>query len=225
MATYVAANATSSAVQDAIDLASHGDTVEIPAGIETWIGSLSSGEALISTDKAIHIKGAGIGQTNLTNGLTGSRVHLIRIANHATLNSRISGISVLGLTDLLRGFRVSHTVAGGVGWRIHDCDFTGSGNCNAINVYGLGKGLIDNCQFTGGGAAEMIHNFGDGTVAFGAGTAQGWLVDISPGSDDAVYIEDCTFSNTITTGLYVGCSALQSYYGARTVLRHCQLNF
>lgn len=63
----------------------------------------------------------------------------------------------------------------------------------------------------------MIHNFG-----LGAGNLAGWKDDVHPGTDQALYVENCTFSkNPLQDDYFWGTAALQGYYGSRTVMRHC----
>jgi hypothetical protein len=87
-------------------------------------------------------------------------------------------------------------------------------------VNGNGPGLIDHNGFTcGQGADEMIH-------VLGVGGNTGWTDVVTPGSANMIFIEDNTFNNTNAT--YIS-SAIQSYYGARTVVRHntltrCQID-
>ena len=67
----------------------------------------------------------------------------------------------------------------------------------------------------------MIHN-----VGMGADDPSGWTDDVLLGSPNMVYIETNTFTYN-TTGnpaYFYGASAVQSYYGARTVFRYNTLN-
>ena len=93
-----------------------------------------------------------------------------------------------------------------------------------IRYSGGGAGLVDHCSFSGGSASEMIHN-----EAYGPNTsnkAKGWSNDVTPGSADALYVEDCTFSkNPLQDQYFWGTSAMQGYYGSRTVMRHNTFNY
>ena len=90
-----------------------------------------------------------------------------------------------------------------------------------LALSGNGTGLINNNSFTGGGASEMIHNLG-----MGATDASGWTDNVSPGSANMVYVETNTFTFNATgnPAYFWGTSAIQSYYGARTVFRYNTLN-
>ena len=87
-----------------------------------------------------------------------------------------------------------------------------------------GAGLVDHCEFIGGSASEMVHN-----EAYGpndSNKAKGWSNDVTPGSADALYVEDCVFSKKPQADQYFwGTSAMQGYYGSRTVMRHNTFNY
>src|SRR6266446_837094 len=83
-ATINAASPAFAAVNTAIALAANGDTVVIPAGTATWTSSLTIG-------KAITLQGAGVGQTIIKDGLTGTTL-LMSWAIPANFASRLTGI-------------------------------------------------------------------------------------------------------------------------------------
>jgi hypothetical protein len=99
-----------------------------------------------------------------------------------------------------------------------DHNVLGCGNPSApstfIGVTGNGPGLIDHNGFTcAHGADEMIH-------VLGVGGNTGWTDIVTPGGANMIFIEDNTFSDSGSGGN----SAIQSYYGARTVFRHNTVN-
>jgi hypothetical protein len=113
------------------------------------------------------------------------------------------------------------TISGGnvssAKFRIDHCAFTGRAVGIHIKIGAPVYGVIDHNSFTWSGNNEIIHN-----EAYGANSTAGWTNDVVPGSAAAVYIEDNTFTNE-TSGnpaYFWGGSALQSYYGARTVFRY-----
>ena len=70
----------------------------------------------------------------------------------------------------------------------------------------------------------MIHHMGYGAGS-GSGDPAGWAVNVTPGSLDALYVENCGFylnnTNASPPTIYdYGTTAIQSYYGARTVFRY-----
>jgi len=85
-----------------------------------------------------------------------------------------------------------------------------------ILTNGNAPGLIDHNTFLATQSAEMIHNLG-----LGPSNAAGWTGDVTPGGPLMLFIEDNTFTFGGTS--FFGTSAVQSYYGARTVFRHNSL--
>lgn len=71
-ATINASSCAQSAVQSAINSASHGDTVAVPPGNCSWSG--------LTLNKAVHLKGAGIGSTNIT------------LSGNNTINKQSAGV-------------------------------------------------------------------------------------------------------------------------------------
>lgn len=78
-ATVNAESCSQTHVSSAISSATAGDTVQVPAGSCSWSG--------LSISKAIHLKGAGVGQTKIT--LTGNNT----ITKQAAGTIRVSGFS------------------------------------------------------------------------------------------------------------------------------------
>src|SRR5688572_18992751 len=66
-ATVTAASCSYSHVQSAVNAASHGDTVNIPAGNCTWTSKL-----LVTV--GITLQGAGMDRTNITDGVSNDAV-------------------------------------------------------------------------------------------------------------------------------------------------------
>jgi len=168
----VAARSTSQAdVQAAINSAASGDTVTVPAGNSTW-----SSRVDIPDGKKITLQGNGYDSTLISGAGVGIN----------------SGARVTGI-----GFTFSGTTlieAKGKGWRVDNCSFTNTSSGNAVAVYPNGlnttvspAGLIDNCIFNY--CKVLTHSMGN----FNTASAQ-WAADLGLGTDDAVYVEDCTFN-------------------------------
>ncbi len=203
-------NATSCSqadVQTAINSAASGDTVAMPAGTGTWTG-------VVTMHKGITLQGAGAGATIINNAMTGSYTGQLVCDTGAF--RRFTGITFNGNTAAVTVYNLE---VGGAGvFRIDHCVFTVPSGGTAVQLWGGTLiGLIDHDTFNASGNAEIIHN-----SAYGPSDTSGWSYDIVPGSGDAVYIEDNTFFNNATgnPAYFWGCSAVQSYYGARTVFRH-----
>ena len=193
-------------VQAAISAAKDGAVVQLPAGSFTWSNS-------ITVKTGVTIQGKGVSSTTLANPGTSYSLFSVMCDQ---VRTRITGIAFKGQYAISVGG--SYTTAQ---FRIDDCTFDcGTVQGTLLQCGGNAPGLVDHCTFTGGSASEMIHNMG-----LGAANGAGWLDDVYPGSASAVYIENCTFSkNPLQDQYFWGTAALQSYYGARTVLRHSILN-
>ena len=196
-------------IQQRINAAANGAVVKIPAGSFTWERGITI------EGKGVTLEGEGQGITTITNA---SGHSLISVSCGSSSSTRIKGLTLLG--D--RAVAISGSKASAP-YRVDHCTFDDGPTAQAIlvEVRGNGPGLIDQCKFVAGAASEMIHNYGTG-----AKDASGWSDEVTPGSAAAVYIEDCTFTkNPLTDHYFYGTAAIQSYYGARTVMRYCQLNF
>jgi hypothetical protein len=196
------------AVQHRINMAAPGSVVTIPAGSFTWSQGITIG-------KGITLQGAGKGVTTIKNV---SGHPLISVSCVRDRGTRITALTLLG--DHTLAISGSKTTAP---YRVDHCMFDDgtAGQAILVEVSGNGPGLIDQCKFVAGAASEMIHNYG-----MGPENTSGWSDEVIPGSAAAVYIEDCIFSkNPLADKYFWGTSAVQSYYGARTVIRHCILNY
>jgi len=200
-------NGSQSDTQAAINAAVDGDVIQLPAGSFIW----STG---VTVNIGVTIHGNGVSSTALTN--PGTSCSLFSVSCDQ-VQTRITGIAFKGQYAIsLTG---SYTTAQ---FRIDDCTFScGTTQGILVQFGGNAPGLVDHCTFTGGSASEMIHNLGLG----GDYGAAGWLNNVSPGRPSAVYIENCTFSKDPLQDQYFwGTSAIQSYFGARTVVRHSVFN-
>jgi hypothetical protein len=96
-------------------------------------------------------------------------------------------------------------------WRMDNCKFTETKV--AIMATGSGPGLIDHLKAENMGAfQQMIEPDYEG-----ADSNAGWANEHAPGSPNAIYIEDSTFTHN--GGIYDGACVFQMQYGARVVAR------
>ncbi len=216
-ATTNAASCSSAAVQAAITSASSGDTVVVPSGTCTWSASVT-----IPSTKGIVLTSAG--NTTLTNGS-------IVVNSNAATPTEIKGFTFNGTYTSSQTPAINVSGCGGLQscggtvtalFRIDQNTFSDPSDLAIfIIVSGNGTGLIDTNTFTGGGASEMIHNLG-----MGATDASAWSDSVLPGSPNMIYIETNTFTYNASgnPAYFWGASAVQSYYGARTVVRYNTLN-
>jgi hypothetical protein len=202
-ATLKAASCSSSDVQAAINAASDGDTVLVPAGSCSW-------SPQVKLNKAITLQGGNGGTTTITSAAA------VVLTPGTGAPTRLTGFTFTGFGTANDGDVRINTSSQTTAYRVDHNVFINSSNPTFIAQWGIGPGLIDHNSLTCA-QGEMIHN-----AAQGPSDNSGWTTDVIPGGSQMTFIEDNTFTNTDST--YVS-SALQSYYGARTVFRHNTLNW
>lgn len=193
-------------VQGAIWHAGNGGVVRLPSK-----SSCSWSEPIeIPGDKGIILDGNG-------STIDGT----IRLVQNATTSSRVTGFAFVRPNAI----GTSGTPASAP-YRIDNNSFTSTASGQTLLDVGGGNGpgLVDHNTFRCPSNCEMIHNWG-----MGASDDSGWRDDVVPGSYNAVYVEDNQFINTdpgfgtADPAYFWGNSAIQSYYGARTVFRYNSL--
>jgi hypothetical protein len=193
-------------VQAAIDTASDGDTVTIPAGECTWSSPVDCDgrtdcAPIHITAKSITLLGAGIGETviqsDVPEGWQYSTLFIDTIPDHPV---RISGLTINEIVA------PAITVGGTTrNWRIDHCAFfpASADGVVAIEVIDRAFGVVDHCAFTN---AEILV-LGDEDAA--------WSRPLTLGTAKAVYIEDCTFGNNDVIN-----DVVDGRSGARFVFRY-----
>lgn len=221
MSDINAASASSADVQTAINSATDGDRVLIPSGTPTWSSTVSW------TDKNITVLGNGVANTVITVAnstkcfnvtMTGStkgswRISGIKFDGAPTGNPNIIGITSVGYTGVVKG------------WRIDNCDFhfTNNSSLRCAFIEGVTYGLFDHCNFTGNGfecvepQAYVTSDLTGGSLLLG-NYAQS--LALNPGSDEAVYLEDCTINMTAINGANTVNDLVM---GGRMVVRNCTI--
>ncbi|HEU0119614.1 MAG TPA: hypothetical protein VFQ91_03750 [Bryobacteraceae bacterium] len=198
------------ALQSAIDAATDGSVVDITAGSCT-AGGVSW------TNKNITVRGTGIGST-VVNGLS------FNVTDTVKGSFRITGMSVgapnqwrINAVDRktgIKGWRIDH-----ISWNYPTCQQN-----IAVMIDGINWGLVDNNVFNNAGNAIFLRSYAENTDEVNPWPPNGvpgmggysWLLPLNLGSDEAVYVEDNTF--TMGTGCYFGVSDM--YYGGRMVFRY-----
>jgi len=195
-----ASNCSQSAVQSAIDSAASGNTVSLPScPATTW-----SSKVTIPGSKGITLNGNGA-------TITGA----VDVTQNDRTSTRITHFNFTSPKSVYFHGTPSSATA-----RLDHSKFSGGDSSILVELEGNAPVLIDHNEFSGGGASEMIHNYGTWDDS-------GWKDEVTPGGPNMVFIEDNTFNNTGASGspaYFWGTSAVQSYYGARTVFRHNTLN-
>ncbi|NIR50642.1 hypothetical protein GWO43_26085 [candidate division KSB1 bacterium] len=190
-------------VQAAIDSASDGTVVLVPAGNCIWTSGIDF------SNKNITVQGAGIDQTIITDA-TGSAWNEVPIFISGTESKpfRITGFTFTGQDGsngiiMIRGNSKN--------WRIDDCKFEISSGIE-IGWYSWTYGVIDHCIFTGNKTFSCILVHADDSTD--------WARPLSLGGEKAVYVEDCTFDFKTVNEWNV---AIDASFGGRFVFRHNKL--
>jgi hypothetical protein len=202
-ATINAATCSQAAVQSAVNSASSGDTVIVPAGTCTWSSSVQS-------TKAIAIKGAGIANTVINSGINSAYgVGIIQYTpstGEATKTFELSGFTLdgrYGSGCFLANAPDATTAITGL--KVHDNKFA-NGNSRAIILSGLEFGVFYKNQFQDNYIA--ISSIGSEMA--------GWNYPLTQGGANYPYFEDNTFNQTIARGGFI----VETGRGGRIVFRH-----
>ena len=193
----------------------------IDASVDSDIVNIGAGNCTASqvgwTNKNIFVQGQGIGVTNV-NGLAFDVVDTIKA------RFRITGMSVgaasawkinaVDRTTGIKGWRIDH-----ISWNYPAC-----GQNIAIWVDGINWGLMDHNQFNNSGNAIFRRAWSDNTNEVNPWPPSGnpgmggysWLLPLNLGSDEALYMENNSF--TMDNGCYYGVG--DSFYGGRSVFRY-----
>jgi hypothetical protein len=208
-ATITAASVALSDVQNAVNSAVAGETVQIPPGSATWTAGLT-------INKAITLQGSGIGRTIVKNGITASsNSPLLNVSTVANQNIRITGIEFQNGGAALQPNGV--IVLNGADWNSSTIRFD---NCKLYKLNGVSIqtyntiGVIDHCTFVANyGVMIEVQNPSWGNV--GSYGDNSWSSPSNFGTGQFLFIEDNTF-----TGRSLGDDAVDSLLGARYVFRH-----
>jgi hypothetical protein len=189
-----AASAGQTDVQACLTIAVNGDTVNVPAGSASW--------SAIAITKAIHLKGAGIGSTIITQS---GALSFNPSTTDAGKVFELDGFSFQGNSTHFSGTGWSQTPPL-LGLKIHNNAFTGTTGGRAIFLAGMEFGAFYSNTFSG--------NFIDMSV-IGAGISPGTTFAHAFGSVNYPYFED----NSIGNG--VGAEFVsETGQGGRMVFRH-----
>ena len=205
-ASTINANSCSATdVQAAINQTSTGDTVNVPGGSCTWntVVTLSSSQQITLNGGGATITWGSSGGLSVTPG-TSTNTYVTNFTFNGSFTNGDCPIGFYTSTSpLTQTFRFyNNTLNGG----------NPSSPGTFICVNGNGPGLFDHNSFsTSHGADEMLHVLG-----LGSGNGDGWLDVVPPGGPNMIFLENNTFSCSGSTI----ASAIESYYGSRTVLRY-----
>ena len=188
-----------STVQAQINAATNGSTVLVtPANCSaTWGTVTITGKYITLDGNSANITRTSANSINVTVNSAG----LTRVTNFdfSSSTSAFAPNSMVEITNCT--YSASSPNAS---FRIDHSTFTANFLIGPfVNCHG--RGLIDHNVFTLSSGNEIIHVWGDPDA--------GWTDVVTPGSVDAVYIEDNTFNGQ------GGADKTASFYGARTIYR------
>ena len=209
------ANSCSQAdVQTAINQTASGGTVQVPAGSCTWLSTITI------SGKALTLKGAGIGQTNITDQGSGGAALLATVSTANLV--RVTGFTFIKSTDHSNGIVQFEGAVGQVNAFRFDHNRILQATSGSRGVGGIGVwGLIDNNTFddtAGSGSIQQIAFLGSSDGSDGGFTP--WTLPTTLGTANAVYIEDNVFNNNGNQAEDI----IDGYGGVRYVIRHNTFN-
>jgi hypothetical protein len=205
-------------VKSAVTKAHDGDTVVIPAGTAAWTNTLT-------ISKNISIIGAGIDQTIVIDETPkgkGKNALFHMEPKSKTVLSRISGLTINGSP---RGSTGNTIDKGGFGAiSVAGVSTAPNVRIDHIKFYRLYQrplvffgglwGVVDHCDFTMDawtGGIKIRHDEWKGRGKYGDNS---WTDDAQWGTEQAVFIEDCTFNN------FSSATFIDGDGGMRVVVRH-----
>ncbi len=190
-------------VQAAVDMAEIGDVVKIPIGNSIWTSTLD-----IPDDKKITLIGTCVESTIISGTETAPGTML----DMNKSGSRVSQITFKFSND--NGVCIN---VDGTGWRIDNCRFINeiSQTIEGVMARGTGGdpcpiGVVDHCLFLN----SRVLIIGDA----GLMANEIWLEPLGLGTNNAVFVEDCTFNYTKFG------NAVDTNYGGRYVFRYNTVN-
>lgn len=200
-----AASCSQADVQAAINSATNGNTVLVPAGTCTWNSSVSI------SNKTIIIKGAGRTSTGTVINYGGSGHTLVNIApGSQTGRVEVTGFKFSGGdSNYWSGMHIQFS--GPNKWRnlrIYNNTFAGGRN-NVIRGDTTVEGLIDNNIFQG-----SSHS-----IQFDGGGSADWSAPVEYGGPGFFFVENNTFDNLDTAGS-TGWFAVDTMNGGKVVFRY-----
>lgn len=202
-ATINAASCSQADVQSAINSANDGDTVSVPAGNCAWTDKITI------TDLKFVLRGAGIDKTTVT---CGNNKNCLYIKNNTDRTFRITGFTFDG-SNTTATFGIIVVEGIDDDWRIDNNKFANLTTRGVtIGSKGLSSnayGIIDHNTFIApyNLSVQSITVIGSGAVS--------WSKPYTPGTANAVYIEDNTFTNS-----YKNDTSIDTANGARVVARY-----
>lgn len=185
----------------------YSDTVTIPAGTFVWASAAT-------TNKSITIEGAGIGQTFIENNSTSGNMFVFTTS--AGKRYRLKGIEFTDGAATQSGSNGTVVIGGdSTEMVIEACKWNQIGQEQLI-VSGKACGLMFDC-IVATSSGRIMHKNGDD----GSNTGDyAWELAAPFGTENAWYIEDCTFTNT---GSNAQAGMTDGWNGGKVVVRFCTM--
>ncbi|MES1260471.1 MAG: right-handed parallel beta-helix repeat-containing protein [Acidobacteriota bacterium] len=216
-AAVSAASCSQADVQAAINAATNGAVVSVPAGTCTWSTSVK-----VPATRGIVLQGAGIDVTTIVSNISSTHTLDISIAGGNAV-TQVTGFTwnANGITksgELAEVSITSTTASEPDSFRIHDNKFTNL-RSRGILVWMQGhdiSGVIDSNTLTAPANVTV-----QGIAMEGTGPQDGtpFSRPYTPGTSHAIYIEDNIFNYS-----YANDGAYDAYTGARYVFRRNTVN-
>jgi hypothetical protein len=219
-ATINAASCSSANVQSAINSASNGDVVTVPAGNCTWTSRVTI------SGKSITLQGAGVAQTNITDSaggalaINGDATHFVRVTGFTFIHN-----STVGCCGVVAFNAVGTDLKGTdppVSFRLDQVRFSVPSSPGSEHILFIETtyGLIDHVTWDIPATASTQALTIVGTQESQDSGFRAWQRPQSLGTNKAVYLED----STINYPNGASEDAVDAYDGARLVLRHNTFN-
>ncbi|MCX6746608.1 MAG: hypothetical protein NTU63_00550, partial [Candidatus Pacearchaeota archaeon] len=198
-------------IQAAINNASNGYTVNVPAGNCVWTNPICISGSNYCTPvhifkKSIVLKGAGIDKTNITSSFPVEWYNNVMVVeNQGMQPTRVTGFT------FTRSTSITIALSNVINFRVDHCKF--NDNTQASIAVGSSRGVIDHCIVINSNIG--IRNSGDNDAS--------WNRPIIPGTSDAVFAEDNIFIADKSGTQDCGSLNEQIYHdswGARSTVRN-----
>jgi hypothetical protein len=209
--THNAASCSRDDVQAAIDAASNGDTVIVPAGTVTW-------DSGITISKGILVQGAGMDKTVIITPGGNS----VNITNNTGYLLRVTGFTFDGTGYEWAGYGQCINIGDAKDFRIDHIELYNQ--FNGISVNGIAEGLVDNCTYY---IHETKHYYTPfpfmyNNVSYDDPSCSHWNYysekSLTPGTSMAWYIEDCYID--MDEDMFRSSGILYAGDGGRVVFRY-----
>jgi hypothetical protein len=181
--SIVVSGADEAAIQSALDAAVGPCTVVVPPGRYQIDGTL----LFRGDDIKFMGSGSGPDDTVFFRNTDGTNSPMVRVIGWQ--RARVSGIRFEGVMAAdSNGTEVGVLLENAVDFRVDNSYFTHLGFAG-VRTNGTSSGVVDHCVFADQ-FKTVVNNYGYGVVVYGTDVLTGFPL----GSDQATFVEDCTFS-------------------------------